>query len=441
MFIQIFIVLFLITVNALFAMAEMALVSVRRSRLQELAEAGDLRAKVALDLLKKPENFLSTIQTGVTLVGVLSGAVGGATIAESFTPYFEKLPFIGNQAEYVSFACVVLAISYFSLILGELVPKRWALSHSETLALTLAIPLRATSLITYPIVRFFSRSAEIVTTFLRIPNNAETPVSEEEIKIMLAHGERAGVVEEAEKEMIERVFKLGDRRVDSLMTHRTEIVWVDIKENDPKTWEKIAESGHSYFPVGRETIDDVVGIIAIKDLWSQLHREGKNNIEKILIKPLIVPGTISALRVLERFKEHKNHMALVVDEYGSLDGLVTVNDIVVAVLGYLPNNDDEIEPMVVEREDGSLLIDGSISFDEFEDLLDITSLPEEQRGDFQTLAGFIINHLGRFPSLGEKFEWSNHIFEIIDMDGHKIDRILLTPPANSGPLDISDEEQ
>ena len=440
MLIQIVFVLVLTGINALFVMAEMAFVSIRESRLQELYKAGDRRAKVALELLKSPEHFLSTIQTAVTLIGVLSGAVGGATIAESLVPYFEKIPYISQHATVISFAVVVVSITYITLILGELVPKRWALSHSEAITLLLAVPIRATMIISYPIVSLFSWSADVAMRVLRIPITQELPVSEEEIKIMLEQGEKAGVVEEAEKEMIERVFRFGDRRVDSLMTHRTDIVWIDLKHFDKNAWKAMAESGHTYFPVGRESIDEVIGIVSIKDLWHQLVDTGKVDLESVIKEPLVVPGTVPATAVLDRFRESNSHVALVVDEYGALDGLVTVNDIVEAVFGQLPSQTHEYEPSIVEREDGSFLVDGTLPIEDFQDLLNISDFDNDDKNDYQTLAGFIINHLGRFPEVAERFEWSNHLFEIVDMDGHRVDKVLVTPPAKS-IIDDSEEAE
>ncbi len=433
MILEILIILILIAINAVYVITEMALISVRESRLQELYEAGDLRAKAALDLIKSPENFFSTIQIGITVIGILSGAVGGASLAEDLAPFLVNFPIymISENAVIISFVFVVLIITYVSIVLGELVPKRWALSHAEKIALNMARPVGILLYISYPIVRLFSTSANFVLNILRIKDIGEAPVSEEEIKIMLEHGERAGVVEVGEKEMIEQVFRLNDRRIDSLMTHRKDIVWVDIENIDNDTWRELSESGHTNFPVCKESIDEIVGVISIKDLWIQLIEKREIDIRSGIKEPLVVPGTISATRVLERFRETRKHVALVVDEYGSLDGLVTVNDIVEAVMGEFPDLDDIEEPAIVEREDGSYLLDGALPFDDFEDLLDLPVLSEDTKGDFQTLAGFIISHLGRFPHIGERFEWGNHIFEIVDMDGHRVDRIMVTPPVKS----------
>lgn len=439
MIFELIIIFVLIGINALFVIAEMSIISVRESRFQELYEAGDKRAKVALDLLKSPENFLSTIQIGISLIAVLSGAVGGASIAERLSPYFAMVPmaFFAEHAEAISFILVVLGITFVNIIMGELVPKRWALSHAEPLALFMTVPLKGLMLISYPLVKFFSASAKLALNILGIKHVGEAPVSEEEIKIMLEQGERAGVVEEAEKEMIEQVFRLNDRRIDSLMTHRKDIIWIDVDNIDNDTWKKLSDSGHTNFPVCKESIDEIVGMVSIKDLWIQLVEKDNIDIKDSVKEPLIVPGTISATTVLERFRETRTHVALVVDEYGSLDGLVTVNDIVEAVMGEFPDADD-IEPAVVEREDGSYLIDGALPFDDFEDLLDLPVLSEDHKSDFQTLAGFIISHLGRFPRIGERFEWGNHLFEIVDMDGHRVDRILVTPPARS---EIAENEE
>lgn len=431
MLFQIGLLLLLTAINALFVMAEMAIVSVRRSRIEELRDEGDTRAVALLELLDKPESFLSTIQTAITLIGILSGAFGGATLAEELVPYLQSIPYISQHAEVVSFGVVVFGITFLSLILGELVPKRWALSHAESVSLALTPPIKTVMFLAYPIVHLFTHTADFAMRVLRIPRSSEAPVSEEEIKIMLEHGERAGVVEEVEKEMIERVFRLGDRRVDSIMTHRSEIIWLDKDNITSETWKLLAESSHSHFPVCKDSIDEIEGMISIKDIWPQLLENGAIKLDGIIKEPLIVPGAITALRVLERFKESKTHIALVVDEYGSLDGLVTLNDVLQAIVGQLPSHDNEIESQVVERDDGSFLIDGAMSFEEFEDLLNIQELSEEERAHFQTLAGFIISHLGRFPAIGERFEWANHIFEIVDMDGHRVDRVLITPPITS----------
>jgi putative hemolysin len=440
MIFEIVILFVLIGINALFVVAEMSIISVRESRLQELYEAGDRRAKIALDLLKSPENFLSTIQVGISLITILSGAVGGASLAEKFAPSLAEipLPFISQHAHIISFFIVVFCITFVSIILGELVPKRWALSHAESLALPFAAPVHWLMVGFHPIVKFFSASARVSMKVLGIRSTEENPVTEEEIKIILEQGEKAGVVDESEKVMIEQVFRLGDRRIDSLMTHRKDIIWVDIENIEKDTWKKLSESGHTNFPVCKESIDEVVGIISIKDLWLQLVDNGNINIQAGIKEPLIVPGTISATRVLERFRETRKHVALVVDEYGSLDGLVTVNDIVEAVMGEFPNLDDDTEPAIVERDDGSYLLDGALPFDDFEDLLDLPVLAEDEKGDFQTLAGFIIDHLGRFPKIGERFEWGSHIFEIVDMDGHRVDRVMVTPPAKS---DIAESDE
>jgi putative hemolysin len=436
MVMQIILIVFLTAINALFVMAEMSIVSVRESRLQELMEAGDRRAKIVLDMLKSPEYFLSTIQTVITLIGILSGALGGATLAEELAPFFQSIPILANHASAISFIVVVFFITFLSLILGELVPKRWALGHSEVVALNFARPLKTVMMLVYPVVKMFSVGADLTLKILRIPIRGKTPVSEEEIKIMLEHGEKAGVVEEAEKEMIERVFRLGDRRVDSLMTHRTDIIWIDINQIADDKYQNealktMAESGHIIFPVCRETIDEVIGVVSIKHIWYQLVERGKVNIQEIIEKPMVVPGTIGATDLLERFRENKQHLALIVDEYGSLDGLVTINDIVQAVMGDLPSADQEEEPLVVEREDGTFLLDGRLPFADFQDLLSLSELDEETKGNFQTLAGFVLSYLGRFPAVGEKFEWSNHIFEIVDMDGHRVDRVLVKPPSSN----------
>lgn len=441
MLLQFLAVLLLTVLNGLFVMAEMAVVSVRKSRLKELSDQGDQRAAIALTLAEQPHNFLSTVQTGITLVNVLTAAVGGATLADSLTPYIAVLPLIGAHAAVLSLAIVVVAITYLTLVIGELVPKRLALSYAEAIALRTARPLRAVLVAARPVIILLSRSSDVALRILGIKQTKETPVTEEEIKILLEHGEQAGVFEEEEKEMIERVFRLGDRRVDQLMTHRKDVIWLDINEGQQTVWTLLSENTHTYYPLCNGDTDHVVGIVAIKDLCLQLVRSEPFNLTGVMRKPLYVPGTITALRVLDRFRESQSHIALVVNEYGSLEGLVTVTDIVEAVVGQLPAPGEELEPMVVEREDGSLLIDGSLPFDEFEDLLNMQGMDEteDERGEYKTLAGFIINHLGRFPSIGERFEWRNHLLEVVDMDGHRVDRVLVTPIDRKDDLASGEE--
>lgn len=424
---QIIVILLLILVNGLFAMSEIAVVSARKARLKQRAEAGDHRAKAALELAETPNRFLSTIQIGITLVGILAGAFGGATLAKDLGACLSRIPALKPYGEAIGLAVVVLATTYFSLVIGELVPKRLALNSPERIAALVAAPMRALSLVAYPAVRLLGLSTELVLRILGIRPSAEPPVTEEEIKVLLEQGTEAGVFQEVEQDMVESVLLLDERRAASLMTPRPEIAWLDIDDPPEEIRRKLITSPYSRFPVCQGSLDNVLGEVEARDLLARSLCGEPFDLRAMLQKPLYVPETMPALKVLEAFKKSGTQMALVIDEYGSIQGLVTLKDILEAIVGDIPSAEELAEPQAVRREDGSWLLDGMLPIEEFKELLRIEELPGEEQGLYQTIAGFVITQLGRIPMAADHFEWGGLRFEVMDMDGNRVDKVLVTP--------------
>jgi putative hemolysin len=433
----IFIVL-LILANGLFAMTEIAIVSARKSRLQQLANEGNAKAGIALALANDPNQFLSTAQVGITLVGILAGAYGGATIAETLAVALQKFAFLVKYSEVISLAIVVVTITFFSLILGELVPKRLALNNPEKIAAAMAAPMRFLSVIASPMVRLLSLSTDLVLRVLGMRPSKEPPVTEEEIKVLMDQGLQAGLFEEAEKDMVESVFNLGDTRLGALMTPRTEMEWLDIDDSAEEIARKLTESDYSRFPVAQGSLDTTLGVVRAKDLLTCIMKKQEIVLKDWLLKPLFVPESAGGLKVLELFKQSRTHIALVVDEYGSIQGMVTLYDILEAIVGDLPSIDDMEKPLAVQRKDGSWLLDGMLSVDEFKEIFSVKELPEE--GSYQTLGGFVMAHLGRIPSIAETFEWEGMRFEVMDMDEHRVDQVLLIPRQQQLPSKTDPEK-
>jgi putative hemolysin len=422
-----FIVLLLVG-NGVFAMSELAIVSARKVRLRQMCESGDSRACAALDLAISPDRFLSTIQIGITLVGILAGAFGGATIAEQLGQQISRVPSLAPYGEAIGVGIVVLGITYFSLIIGELVPKRFALNHPEQIAKLVARPMKLLSRIMSPIVSLLSVSTSAVLTLLRMKQPTEPPVTEDEIRILIEQGTQAGVFEEAEQEMVQQVFKLADRRVVSLMTPRLDIVWLDVTASREELRKTIAESHFSRFPVCRDSLDEILGVVKAKDMLALCLGDEDMNLTSVMKSPLFVPESRSALEVLEVFKSSATHLALIVNEYGSIEGLVTTNDILEAIVGDIAPANPQFESYATQREDGSWLLDGALPIDEFKEIFDVRLLPSEERADYQTLAGFILFYLGRVPQAADHFQWNGLRFEIMDMDGKRIDKVLVSRP-------------
>lgn len=429
--------IFLLTIaNGVFSGSEIAVVSARKVRLEQLANRGNKKAQMALKLANSPNSFLSSVQIGITLIGILSGAVGGATLSRRLEEVLKTVPNLARYSEPLSILIVVTFITYLSLLIGELVPKRIALNNPEKIACSVAYPMRLLAKITSPVVHLLSSSTDWLLKILGIQVTDDPGVTEEEIKVLIAQGTEAGMFEEAEQEMVSRVFRLGDRSVTALMTPRTDIVWLDVDAPWEQNKSEILANPHSYFPVGQGSLDECVGIISLKDVLSTYMTGEVMDLRQVMRPPLFVPESIRALKVLELFKESRTHMALIADEYGGLEGLITLNDVSEAVIGELPSLEDLNEPLVIKRDDGSWLLDGMLSIDALKEILQRENLPSEDEGYYQTLGGFAMNLLGRVPTSGEHFEAVGFRFEVMDMDGNRVDKVLVTPAPNPDPVDL-----
>ncbi|QKQ72541.1 hemolysin family protein [Nostoc sp. TCL240-02] len=426
---EILIILVLIIANGVFSMSEMAIVSARKVRLQQLANQGDAKARAALKLAESPNHFLSTVQVGISLIGILTGAFGGATIASRLAVYVKLVPLLAPYSEPISFGIVVLIITYLSLIVGELVPKRLALNNPERIASIVAIPMQALAAIASPVVFLLSASTDLILRVLGITASTEPQVTEEEIKILIEQGTEAGTFEEAEQDMVERVFRLGDRPVSYLMTPRPDIVWLDLEDSPEENRQKMVDSAYSRYPVCQAGLDNVLGVIPVTDLLARSFRGEPLDLTVGLRQPVFVPESTRGLKVLELFKQTITHMALVVDEYGVIQGLVTLNDIMSEIVGDVPSTDGQDQPQAVQREDGSWLLDGMLPVEEFLELFGMEEWESEERGSYQTLGGFVITHLGRIPAAADHFEWQSMRIEVMDMDGNRVDKVLVVPKA------------
>lgn len=421
----------LILINGLFSLSEMAVVSARKVRLQQRAEEGSKGARTALNLAAQPTRFLSTVQIGMTLIGILSGALGGATIAEALEAYFAQYPALQPYSKAIGVGIVVTVITYFSLVIGELVPKRLALNNAERIAASVAPIMQFVATIARPFVNLLSASTELVVRLLGIKPASEPTITEEEVKILIEQGRATGVFEDVEQEIVERVFRLSDRSVNSLMTHRSEMVWLDVEDPLEENIQKIINSGHTNFIVCKGNFEHIIGVLRAKDLLREYANGRAMAIPESLPMPPFVPEGVNALELVARLRHDKSPVALVVDEYGTIDGMVTLTDVLEAIVGDIRALDEKGEPAATKREDGSWLLDGMMAVDELQMLLDLDELPESS-GDYDTLGGLFMAQMGRVPAVGDIFEWNDLRFEVVDMDGHRVDKVLVMatkPPA------------
>jgi putative hemolysin len=420
---EIFIILGLILLNGIFALAEMALVSVRKIRLESQANKGDKKARAALELANHPDKFISTTQIGITLIGILNGIFSGENIKGSLAAFLNHFEFIQPYSNGVATAILVIIIAYFSLVLGELVPKRLALSNPEGIAKAFAAFIRIAIFISYPFIWLLTKSGNVIVRLFKIKNK-DSNVTEEEIKAIINEGTEQGAIEEAEQEIIERVFHLGDRNITSLMTHRSDIIWLDINLTVDHINQMPDEKIHSIYPVCEGSIDNIKGIVSLKNI---VKAKPGTELKNVMTAGLYVPENISAYKLLERFKELKSHYAFIVDEYGGVQGIITLNDILDALVGDIPHLDEELYE-IVERKDGSYLIDAQIPFYNFLSYFNHTDYLDEDEQQFDTLAGFILNELERIPQAGDELEWHGFRFEIVDMDNNRIDKVMVYKP-------------
>jgi putative hemolysin len=403
-------------------MSEISLVSARKARLEHLAEKGDKKAILALALSNHPELFLSAVQIGITLISIITGVYSGERFGKDLQPYVEQIPLLKPYAETVSTTFIVILVTYLSIVFGELIPKRIGLLRSERIAMMVAGPMKAFARLTHPFVWLLNKTSNIFFSIFNIKRSKDDAVTEEEIKTLITEGTEAGTIDEAEQEIIERVFHLGDRNITSLMTHRSDIVWFNLDDNEDKIKEKILQEPHSAYPICDGEIDNIKGVVSIKDLYIS----PDNTLFKEIMQPaLFIPENNTPYQVLEKFKESKIHSAFIVDEYGSILGLLTLNDILEAIVGDIPQQDVP-DYEIVEREDGSFIVDGQIPFYDFLTRFEKTEWMNEGEHDFDTLAGFVLHELERIPKTGDKLSWKGFALEIIDMDGHRIDKVLVT---------------
>jgi len=431
MLIEIVAIAALILANGLFSMSEMAVVSARKSRLKAAADAGDPKARAALALSDSPTRFLSTVQIGISLVGTLAAAFGGASVAERFASVLRQFQPLAEHSHTIALGFVVLIISYFSLVVGELVPKRIALANAESIATAIASPMLRLSTLVSPVVHLLSLSTEAVLQLLGWRAQQPSPVNEEDIRFLIELSSQTGSLPASERDILNRVFQLGDRRAWAVMKPRPEIVWLDVEDSPEQNWHKVLSSGYSRYPVCHGDLDAILGIVSLKSLLKLAHAGSELNLTENLNQPLIVPESKPALEILDLFKNRAIHMAVVVDEFGSIQGVITLGDILEALVGYIVPIDQPVEREAIQREDGSWLFDGTLPIDELKQYLDLRSLPEEHSGYYQTLAGFVMTQLGRIPAPGDHFDWASLRFEVVDMDGRRIDKILVTPATDT----------
>ncbi len=435
MFWEIALILVLLLANGAFAMAEIAVVSSRRARLQKRVDAGDEGARQALVLVNAPNDFLSTVQVGITLVGVLAGAFSGATLSERLGLWLNSFDLVAPHGEKLAFAVVVTLITYFSLIIGELVPKRLALNNPEQIAALVSRPMSTLARMAAPIVAFLTWSTEVGLKAIGLRPSAEPVVSEDEVRGLIEQGLGAGVFHQKERDMVEGVFRLDRQMVGELMTPASRIVWLNLDDPDEESWRKVVAGGHSQLPVYQGHRDNLVGVVSVKALWANLALTGKVTLREVVTQPLVVPESMLAHRLVDTFRQSGQHLALVVDEFGMVQGLVTLHDVVESIVGVLPEKGQRGRPGARRREDGSWLIDASMDVAEVRQLLKIKRLPGEERSEYLSLGGFIIYQLEHIPEEGERVVSMGHVFEVVDMDRQRIDKVLVsrlgTGPAKS----------
>lgn len=424
---DILLILLLIMINGLFAMSEIAIVSSRRIRLQQKAEEGDIGARAALALSEHPTRFLSTVQIGITMIGVLSGAFGDAAITQRLIPVFASIEWLAPYAKPLATVCMVVMVTYVSIVIGELVPKRIGMHSPERIARVIAPLMQGLAWLTMPLVSLLTRSTDFFLAVLRVRHNTDAPITHEEIKVLVAEGTESGVFEKAEQDLIENVMRLDHYQLGQVMTTRADVIGVDLQDSPEQQQAVMVSARHSYLPVFNGGIDDVVGVVAVHDLFAQRLALQQLDIESVMQFPVFVPASISPLTLLDTFRERKQHIALVVDEYGSVQGLVTLKDVMDALVGEMSTEDaSEPDPDIFRRDDGSYLLDGSLSMERFRTLFPVELAEVEEGGrDYQTLAGLVLFLRGHVPETGEKFDWSGLSIEVIDMDRRRIDKLLV----------------
>jgi putative hemolysin len=434
--VEILIICLLVLANGLLAMAETAVVSARKARLRELAAKNDAGAAKALRLAEQPTRFLALVQFWLTLSGMIAGVLGGAELAGQLTVQFSRVAVLAPYAGALAFVVVTLGLSAFMLLFGELVPKRIGRAHPEKVAALLAGTMRALAWVAGPFLRLLELATDGVTRLIRLRvRPAAESVGDDEVRALVEQGLHAGVFQRAEQQMVEGVLALDQLPVTALMTPRPKIVFLNLDDPEETNWRKIVTSGHSYFPVYQNNRDQIVGMVPVKALWAHSAIGLPTTLKNLLLPPLVVSDTLTATQLLEQFKKSGKHIAIITDEFGAVQGLVTLIDVLEAIVGDLPSLGQRNQPAAKRRDDGSWLIDATLATSELKTLLGVTvELPHEDEAEFQTLGGFVVTQFGRIPMAGDHFDWSGWRFEVVDMDRRRVDKVLVSktpPPAAS----------
>jgi len=413
--------------NAIFAMFELAMVAARKARLEQRVEAGSRGAADALELLKDPhQQFLSTVQIMITLINAMAGGIGGAVLAKPLADQLIKIPWLAPNADAIALMLVVLIITYFSIVLGELIPKRLAVSKPEKVVTSLSPIMLFLTKLFRPLIKLLSMSTNFGLKLFQINTDMGPSITEEEIKSYIEEGHHIGLLEDAEKEMVSGIFRLGDRRVEAIMTPRMEMAWIDINAKFDDIWVHILNTPHSRIPVADGDLDNILGYFHIRDLLGKTPGDPAFDLREHIKEPIYVPENMPALKALDNIQTSGVHLAVVVDEFGGITGIVTDYDILEAIVGEIPEDGEDTDQLAVQREDGSWLFDGLIVIDQLKDILDLSEMPGEERSAYQTLSGFVMSQLGRIPKTGAKFICGNYEYEVMDMDGRRVDRVLVT---------------
>lgn len=432
MFYELLLIFFLMVLNGIFVMAEIALVSSRKARLETMAKHGNKRAKLALKFTDMPDYFLSTIQIFITLIGIIAATYGGTNIADKLADYYRKFPVLFPYAHFLGVATIVTFITYLSLVIGELVPKTLGINKPEKVATAFAPFIQFLGWLAAPVRWFLQVSTHLILKILMVKTNTEPVVTAEELHHIIEQGSQYGILEKQETKMMRGIFKIGDRRVSSLMTHRSEVVWVDIHAKEEEVLETIHASIHSSFPVCDGGLDKIIGTVTIKDLFIRVAEKTNFDLKELLTTPLFVPETMTALELLETFKKNRNHTGLIVNEYGALEGIVTLHDLMESIVGDIPLTSEEEEKTAIQRKDGSWLIDGIMHNDEWSELLHLTDLTDTETGSYKTLGGFVMQQLGKIPKATDHFTFRSYYFEVMDMDGKRVDKVLIKKVSSTG---------
>lgn len=420
---EIWIILGLMVLNGLFAMCEISLATSKKARLIEKASKGNKNAIIALKLTENPDSFLAAMQVGVTTIGILAGVYGGQAFAAGLEKYFSEITWLADYAHSLALLIIIGGITYLTIVIGELIPKKIGLMYSEEIALFLAPFVKAFTKITYPIVWFLMTSTKLLSKVLFIKDVENDIVSEDELKMMVKMANEDGTIDNKESELIHNIFRFADRKAYSIMTPRNEVVWIDVNESSAEIHSDIIESGLTKFPVCDDSLDNILGIVNLKDYLISRNRPGFD-IKNILQPVVLIPETLTSLKILEEFRKQKRYFAVVMNEHGYVEGVLTLHDLTENIFGNLPDLEEEEEIMIFKRDDGSYLIDGSCLIDELREQIYIDEFFSED-ADYTTIAGYVIEKLGKMPEIGDKFTYGDYSFEIVDLDKTKIDKVLV----------------